>query len=309
MSGGVVTRNMNRILARKGLDTNFRDSYTESPFVYNRYLKTGKADRPEQEMATVVGPNRFYRSGDREIPTLSTIESGFKAAAVDRIYSAGYVVSLMAREDDLYGKVDKGAFHLGRAWRLTREYIGASLLDDAFAGNIFKAQDNLSLLNASHVTLRGVGTVANGVTGAGAVGFSQAGVNQLIQMSQRMIDQNGDPIEVDLNTAILPNTESIIQSAWKIFGMDKEPFTANNDDNAIKGRLGSIDWFVNKYMTSQSRYFMLDSKLNDAHHLDYIPMSLTDYLDPRSGDFEVYGRARIIQYVYDFRGWYGQNPS
>jgi hypothetical protein len=309
MSGGVVTRNLNRILAREGLDKNFRDSYIEAPFVYNRFLKTGKSDKPEVQMATVVGPNRFYRSGDREVPTLSTVEAGRKAAAVDRQYTAGYVVSKMAQEDDMYGKVDKGAYHLGRAWRLTREYIGASLLDDAFAGSVFTGQDGLSLINASHTLMRSTSTVSNGVTGSGAVGFSIAGVTQLMQLAQRMVDQNGDPIEIDLDTCILPNTEGIIQDAWKIFGMAKEPFTANNDDNAIKGRLGNINWFVNKYMTSQSRYFMIDSKHNDAHHLDYVPMALRDYIDPRTLDFEVYGRARILQYFYDFRGWFGQNPS
>lgn len=303
---GIVTRNLNPLAYRPGLRSEFWDNYTQFPKEWSFFLKSEKRDRPEIEMATVRGLNRLYQVGDGEPVTFDPIEMGRKAAAVDREFKAGYGITLRAKEDDFYGKLNQGAKHLGNAARLTEEYQAAGVLDGATSNTVFAGEDGLSLLNTAH-TLMGGGTVANRPTTE--VGFSIAGVTNLMDLAGKMKDQNGDPIVVRLSKAIIPNDQGIIQDAWKIFSMNMEPFTANNDENAIKGQLGKINYQVSHYMTSTTRYFMIDDSLNDAH-LDYrSALSLKDWEDNNTDTTYVRARMRIFLYFYNYRGWYGASPA
>lgn len=303
---GIVTRNLNPLAYRPGLRSEFFESYQQYPTEWSFFLKSENRDRPEIEMASIRGLNRLYQVGDGEPVTFDPIEIGRKAAAVDREFKAGYGLTLRAKEDDFYGKLNSGAKHLGHAARLTEEYQAAGILDGAISNTVFAGEDGLSLLNTAHTLMNG-GTVANRPTTE--VGFSIAGVTNLMDLAGKMKDQNGDPIVVKLNKAIIPNDQGIIQDAWKIFSMDMEPFTANNDENAIKGQLGKIRYQVSHYMTSATRYFMLDDSLNDAH-LDYrAKLSLKDWEDNDTDIMKVRARMRIFLYFYNYRGWYGASPS
>jgi len=307
MAGGIVTRNLNPLAFRPGLRSEFWDSYNEFPEEWKFWLKSETRDKPEIEMATVRGLNRLYQVGDGEPASFDTVEMGRKAAAVDREFKAAYGVSLRAIEDDFYGKLNKGAYHLGRAARLTMEYQAAALLDGATSNSIFAGEDGLALLSTAHTLMGSSSTVANRPTTE--VGFSIAGVTNLMQLAGTCKDQNNDPIVVRLSKCIIPNEQGVIQDAWKIFGMEKEPFTANNDDNAIKGQLGKIDYTVSHYMTSTTKYFMIDPSLNDAHLDIRSKLSLKDWYDNDTDVQKVRARMRIFLYFYNWRGWYGASPS
>jgi hypothetical protein len=303
---GPVTRNLNPLAYRPGLRSEFWDSYKYFSPEWNFFLKRTTRDRPEIEMATVRGLNRMYQTGDGEPVTFDPIEMGRKAAAVDREFKAGYALTLKAREDDFYGKLNQGAKHLGHAAFMTEEYLGGGFLDAATSNTVYAGEDGLSLLNTAH-TLMGGGTVAN--RPSTEVGFSIAGITNLMDLAGKMKDQSGDPIVVRLRKAIIPNDQGIIQDAWKIFSMNMEPFTANNDENAIKGQLGKIDYAVNHYMTSTTRYFMIDPDLNDANFDVRTKLSLKDWEDPDTDTFKVRARMRLFLFFYNYRGWYGASPA
>jgi hypothetical protein len=307
MPAGIVTRNLNPLAFRPGLRSEFYDSYKQYQEQWSFFLKSEKRDKPEIEMATVRGLNRLYQVGDGEAVSFDTIEMGRKAAAVDREFKAGYGVTLRAIEDDFYGKLNTGARHLGNAARLTMEYQAAGLLDGAISTATFAGEDGLALLSTAHTLMGSATTVANRPTTE--VGFSIAGVTNLMDLAGKCKDQNGDPIVVNLSKCIIPNDQGVIQDAWKIFGMEKEPFTANNDDNAIKGQLGKIQYQVNRYMTSTTRYFMIDPSLNDAHLDIRSPLSLKDWYDEDTDTQKVRARMRLFLYFYNWRGWYGAVPS
>ncbi len=307
MPAGIVSRNLNPLAFREGLRSEFWDSYTKYPQQWSFFLKSQQQNKPEIEMATVRGLNRLYQVGDMEPVSFDTIEMGRKAAAVDREFKAGYGISLKAQEDDFYGKLNTGAKHLGHAAYMTMEYQAATLLDGATSTSVFRGEDGLALLSTAHTLMGSPNTVAN--RPATEVGFSIAGVTNLMDLAGKMKDQNGDPIVINLNKCIIPNDQGIIQDAWKIFGMEKEPFTANNDDNAIKGQLGKINYQVQRYMTSTTRYFMLDDRHNDAHLDIRSKLSLKDWYDNDTDVQKVRARIRFFLYFYNYRGWYGAVPS
>ncbi len=306
-SAGTVTRNLNPLLYRPGLDKNFRDGYQFFEKEHTFFMKVANVDTPEVSMATVVGPNRLYRLGDGEAPVTTTVEVGRKAMAVDREFAGAYAVTRKAQDDDLYGVVNQGAKWLGQSAYFTLEYQSAALLDDAFTGTYFLGQDGLKLFSTAHTLMGSSSTVSN--TPTTPVGFSLAGVTDIMQLADRMVNQNGDPIQVRLNKWLIPNTQSVKQAAWKIFNMKMEPFTANNDENSIKGQLGSVNYAVNHFITSRSNYFAFDDRLNDINLKIRKNLETSENIDPRTRILYVQAYTRFMIYFYDFRGSYGANPS
>lgn len=307
MPPGIVTRNLNPLAYRPGLRAEFFENYKQFETQWSYFLKSEKRDRPELEMATLRGLNRLYQTGDGEASSFETVEMGRKAVAVDREYKAGYGVSLRAIEDDLYGKLNQGAKHLGNAARLTMEYIGASFLDNAILNATYAGEDGLALLHTAHTLMGSTTTVANRPTTE--VGFSIAGITNLLDLAGKMKDQNGDPIVVNPSKCIIPNDQGMIQDAWKIFNMDMEPGTANNDENSLKAQLGSIKPQSNRYMTSTTRYFLIDPNMNDAHLDIKSALQLKDWYDNDHDVQKVRARMRVFLYFYNYRGWYGAVPS
>lgn len=303
------TRQLNPLLYREGLRREFWDRWKAHPAEYSQFLKTATVDKPEIEMAVAVGFNRLYEVGELEPTTYNLIRTGRKAAAVDKEFKGGYAVSYKALEDDRYGKVkvNEGARYLAEAANKTKEYYGADILDDAFTGNTFVGMDGVRLCSASHTLFDGVTTASN--TPAVPVGFSLAGVTALMELADQQVDELGDPIVIKLNKCIIPNTQAARQKAWKIFGQEMEPFTANNDRNAVRGQLGNISPIVSHYMTSRANYFMISDEYNDAHLDMRVNPQMRDWEDKDVGAYKVSARMRFFVYFYQWRGWYGANPS
>jgi len=307
---GKTTRGTSQLLFRAGLEANMLEAYTEYPPIYNRIMKTGTTNQVEIQRTRMAGPNRMFRSYEGEPPILSKITVAPKFTAVDRTYQGGYGVTIEAREDDLYGKLDKGGMYLGHAARLTMEYLVAAFLDDSFAGSAgYVGMDNLPLFSASHTMIGGpTGVLSNLV--ASPVALSVAGLTAMLQLFRDMKDENGDPIQSWPDTLIIPNNVGIEMDAIRILNQTNSFGTANRDDNGIKAVLDrKINIIVNPYMTSTSAYFLVDSKLNDAHFLTRKGLTVRQWEDDSTQDMFVATRMRVLSYFYNWRGWVGSNPT
>lgn len=306
---GLTTRGISQLLFRAGLESNMMESFQEYPPIWNQVMKAGTTNQVEIQRTRIAGINRMFRSYEGEGPVLSRITIGPKFSAVDRTFQGGYGVTIEAREDDLYGKLDKGGFYLGHAARLTMEYLAAAFLDDAFAGTAgYLGMDGVSLINAAHPLLGSSSTLSN--IAANPVAPSVAGFTALLQLFRNMKDENGDPIVAWPDTIIIPNQVGLEMDVRRIFGQMNDFNTANRNDNGIKTlvpRMPKI--IVNPYMTSTTAYFMVDSRLNDAHFLTRKGLSTRTWTDDSTLTQYVATRMRLLTYFGGWRGWVGANPT
>jgi hypothetical protein len=306
---GINTRGTSQLLFRPGLDKNFFTSYLEQPMVAPRIMKFGATDQVEIQRTRITGPSRMYRSYEGEPPVLSRVTVADKFTAVDRTFQLGYGVTIEAREDDLYGVLNKGATYLGHAARMTQEYLVGAFLDDAFAGTAgYLGMDGLPLFSASH-TLMSSSTLQSNLV-ANPVALSVNGLTAMLQLYRDMKDENGDPIMSTPDTLIIPNRVGMEMDAVRILNQAMEFGTANNNDNPFKAVLGSkkINIIVDPYQTTTSAYYMLDSKMNDAHFLIRKGITLRDWMDDPTQTQFYANRMRILSYFYNWRGWTGANP-
>lgn len=292
---------------RGGLRKDFRDSYQGQPEEFSKFLKVGKMDGPEISAALMSGLSRFLERGDGEPITYEDPIMGPVVTGVDKEFALGFIISRRTVEDDMYGKANQSAKWLGHAASMTKEYRAAGFLDDAFTGATYLGYDGQPLISTAHTFINGAGTWSNRL--AVEVGISVTGITAMFDLFQTMKDHNGDPIVSFPDTLIIGNNAGDLHRAMQIFGSEFEPFTADNTENAIKKRLPSPRIIVSHYKADPNSYFMVDSKLNDAHFLMRRDVEFDDAFDFDTDAAKYKGSMRFLIWFVDPRGWVGANPA
>jgi len=260
---------------------------------------------PEIEATIITGHKRLLERGDGESVVYEDPKLGPKVVGVDKEFALGFAITRRTVEDDKYNKANQASKWLAHAARMTFEYRSAALLDDAFSGSTFLGIDGLRLCHTAHTLINSATTVSNQVSPA--VSFSVTGVNALMNIRENIKDENGDPIKTMSNAIIYnPNQKSL---AIQIFGSDLEPFTADNQDNAIKKRLGGVKHIVKRYTTSTTSYFLIDTNDNDAHFVVRRPVDFDDTFDFDTDAAKYKTTTRFLVWFVDWRAWAGSNAS
>lgn len=293
------------LLFRPGLRKNFLDEFRQFEPQYTQYLMGGTIDGPEIEATIMTGLKRLNEREDGEAIIYEDPVLGPKVAAVDREYAGGFVISRRTVEDDKYNKANQAARWLAHAARMTSEYRSAELLDDAFAGATFTGIDGLPLCSTAHTLINSTMTVAN--RPASDVGFSLTGINALLDLFQLLKDENGDPIDMQPDSIIYNSSE--ITKAMQIFGSDKEPFTAGNQDNATAKRLSGVRQMVARYKANTKSYWLYNSKMNDCHYLVRRPVDFDDTFDFDTDAAKYKTTTRFLIWFVNWRPWAGTLPS
>lgn len=296
-------------LFRGDLRRDFRDEWDQYEPEYPMYLRTDTLDKPEISATIMTGPSRLLERGDGEPVTYEDAVLGPKVSGVDKEFALGFMLTRRTVEDDQYGKANQAAKWLAHAARMTSEYRSAALLDDAFTGSVFKGIDGLALCHTGH-TLYGVtasGTVAN--RPSTEVGVSLAGFNACMELFQLMKDWNGDPVKIWPDKLLIGNNVGDVNRAMQILSSVKEPFTANNQDNAVRSRLSNITPEVSHYKISSKSYFFINSRYNDAWYLTRRAVEFDDDFDFNTDAALYKTTTRFLIWFVDWHGWVGVNPA
>jgi hypothetical protein len=303
----MVTQGAFNLLFRPGLRKDFRDEWNEYAPEYPEYLRVDTVDRADIEATVITGMRLLLERGDGEPVTFEDPKIGPKVVATDKEFALGFMITRRTVEDDLYKKANQAARWLAHAARMTSEYRSAALLDDAAAGATFKGLDGLSLINTTHTLFGSTAgtTMANRPTQD--IGFSVTGMTALLDLHQLHKDWNGDPIKTMPDTIIYSPQK--ISKAIQIFESSQEPFTAENQDNAVRKRLPGIKHVVSHFKALTESYFLVDSKLNDAHYAVRRPVEFDDTFDFMTDAALYKTTTRFIVWFADFHGWTAAFPT
>jgi len=303
---GVVPEGAFNLLCRPGLRENFGDEYQDWEKIYTQYLKSEGMDMPEMSATIMTGVSRMFQKGDLESVRFESPKIGPKVVGTDKEFGVGVAIGRRILEDDQYGKINQSGKWLANAGKQTYEYRSAEFLDDAFAGSTFKGIDGLSLINASHTFLNATGVWSNYV---GTIGFSMTAVIAMMDVFGTMKNHDGDPIMMNMNKVVIGNNQGDIHAASQIFNNQKEPYTADHNDNTVKRLLGKVDVVVQPYKVSSKSYFGIDSKYNDAEFRIRRPIKMDDSFDFKTDATLAKITTRFMIWFVLARGWAGGNPA
>lgn len=295
------------LLFRAGLRKNFLDTWDQYEPEWSKFLKSDSMATPEISATIIAGLSRLYERQDGEPITYDDPKMGPKVAGVDKEFGCGYMLTRKTVEDDQYGKANQGAKWLAHAAAMTQEYRSAAMLDDAFTGTYFKGIDNLALCSTAHTLINSSRTNSNSL--ATPVGLSLTGITAAFDLFQLMKDENGDPIKVFPNKLVIGNNAGDLQRAMQIFDSKLEPFTAENQENAIRKRLSNPEIVVSHYKTSTKTWFMIDDKWNDSWFVTRRPVTFDDDFDFNTDAALYKVTTRFLNWFVDYRGWVGSNAT
>lgn len=296
-------------LFRPGLRADFRDEYQDFDPEYPLYLNVTTTGEPEMRGTYIVGLNRLFERGDGEPINYEDPKMGNIQVGIDKEFAGGFMITRRTVEDDKYGKANQGAKWLARAARLTYEYRSAQFLDDAFTGTFYKTmQDQAAVIATSHTLLNSSSTVAN--RPAADIQLSIAGISSILDLWSVMKDENGDPIREEPDTLIYGTAPGDQNTALAIWNSQLEPFTADHTDNVIRNRrLSKAKLVQSHFKTSQKSYFLVSSRLNDAHLAVRRATEFDDTFDFDTDVAKYKCTTRFMIVVFDWRGWSGSNPT
>jgi hypothetical protein len=176
---------------------------------------------------------------------------GFTTRYTHSVFGLGFVITREMYEDDQYGVVGKKrAQALARSMRLTKDVIGANVINRAFTGG-YVGGDGSVLCATNHANVAG-GTWSNRL--ATDANLSEASLEQMNIDIMKFTDDRGLRIMVRPKQLIIP--PDLVFEAQRVLKSDGRVGTPNNDINALK-MMGKVDKIVvNQYLTSATAYFL-----------------------------------------------------
>ena len=216
------------------------------------------------------------------------------------VYALGFIITREMMEDDQYDVVgQKKAQGLAFSMRQTKEVIAANVYNRAFNSS-YTFGDGLSLINASHVNIKG-GTWSNQI--ATASDLSEASLEQACIDIAGFTNDAGLLIAVRPESLIIPR--QLIFEAKRILATDGRVGTDNNDLNALK-TMGAVPKVVtNHFLTDTDAWFI---RTNTPHGMKYFErrgdqFDMDNDWDTENAKFKA--TARYSFGATDVRGIYG----
>ncbi len=300
----MIVRGAFNHLLRPGVRRDFRDAYTAFPEEFGMFLSVENLERAEEERVAISGLGRMVQKGEiASITYVDPVQSA-KVTYVDDEFALGFQISRRMIEDDQYGNASQNAKWLGRAARLTQEFLGGALLDDAFSGSTYTGLAGEALCSLTHSLLNDSGTYSNRI--AGNPSLSVTGYQAGLELMEAQVDHQGDPMPMIARRLIVDRTDEMM--AIQLTKNANEPNTTDRNINAALNKQGIDDYKLLHYKTADGAWFLQDPQLHDMKFKFRVRPQFGD--DQDSGGTlaaKFWGRQRILVYFFDQRGIIGSD--
>ena len=220
----------------------------ETVSVMDKIADAESTDEPTMEATEYGGPGTMtYKPENDRITFDEIIQGGTKRWSAGT-WATGIEISLEAAEDTKYSAIKTASKSMGRAGKLTPEYLWAQFMDRSFDTGYPALSDGLPICSASHVVPKG-GTYSNMLSTA--YPLSEFALEQIFQNLAVMPWTDGMVSPLMPKTLIVHTTKSI--DAWKLMNTQLQMGSANNDRSYVAGKLDVIS---TPYSGSNTRYWV-----------------------------------------------------
>jgi hypothetical protein len=293
--------------------TEYEQREEEYPMLFNTESSSSEYEQ-DLEMAN-LGP---LQEKPENTPTAynDMIQGGSKRV-IHLTYSLGVRTSKELYDDDKYGLIKMGPKSLARSTRFTKEVVAWGIINQGFSNNITTFDGNPlffnqhNLLGGSAATNIGPG-LGNVISAAGTypnrpavdVDLSIAGIQLATNHANRMIDNQGMPINVKFKYLLIP--PELVFIAREILGSPGKPYTSDNEINSLLAE--DYKFMVGHYLTSSAAWFMFTDK--KYHSLTFFTREApsTDFDDDFDTDaIKQKTRMRISAFCPRWQGVWGTN--
>lgn len=295
-----TTQAFSKLLA-PGLRKVFFQNYKMFPEEYSRIANVETSKRAYEEELTTAGLGRFESKGEGKSIVYDDPMQGNVKRYTHVSFGLGFRVSREMYDDDLYGVMKKMSKELAMAARQTQELEFASMLDDAFDGNIHTGADGKALCATDHPLLIG-GTYANEPSTARDLSIGALRASQ--ERMEKIVNERGLP-EMRGKGKVIVISPEWQWIAKEIIGSELKPYTADNEINAFNDM--GMSYMVSHYKASTDSWFLLADKA--MHGIKFFwrqkpVFENSDDFDTKDAKFTGY-----MRFSYGFTDWRGIDGS
>lgn len=287
-------------LLEPGLRTVFFDTYQAMPEQYTKIFKMNKSTKATE---TMLGMGAFQpwvqRVNDTDNVTYQKIGQGLERTVSHNEFSSGFAIGKRLYEDELYGIINKFPEDLANAGKTKVETDAALILNLGFAysaveGAVNHNYDGKALFATDHPYEGGLaGTQSNLLTGA----LNDVNLKIAITAMRNYSDNGGKKIVFMPDTLVVP--PELEWLALELTKSAQKTGTSDNDINTLSGRLKVV---VYDYLTSDTAWFVMDSK---KHGMNFFWRCKPEFAKSNDSDNFVAkynGRMRYSTLLTDWKG-------
>lgn len=273
-----------------GVRENFGMKYAEKPMQYTQIFEVVQSSRAyEEDVANSgFGLAAVKSEGGGVIYDSDTQE--WTKRYTHLAYALGFIVTTEELADNLYkDKAFRRSANLARSMRQTQEITAANVLNRADSSS-YLGGDGVKLLSTAHPALSG--NYANAL--AVAADLSEASAEDMMILIRAAKDSRGLRIALQPQQLIIPPNEMF--NADRIFNSALRSGTADNDKNAIRGKLpGGV--VINDYLDDTDQWFIQTDCPNGLIFMNRASVELSN-----DGDFDTMN-AKAKAYMRFSVGW------
>lgn len=297
----VITSGSFSKLLYPGLNAIFGKAYNDYPEQWSEIFDKFTSRKAFEEDLSVSSFGLAVQRAEGAPITYDTEVQGFLTRYQHVEYGLGFVITRNMYEDDQYDQEGaKRSKALARSLKLTKETVGANILNRAFNGS-YTFGDGVSLISASHPNVAG-GTWSNQI--AVAADLSEAALEQATIDIMKFADDRGLRIMVQPQKLIV-SPEQVFE-ATRLLQTDGRPGTDNNDINALKNKgIFTGGLVVNQYLTDPDAWFI---KTDAGEGLKYFERRAMEFVNEPDFDTDNAKYKATERYSFgcsDVRAIYG----
>jgi phage major head subunit gpT-like protein len=268
---------------------------------FSKIFSVASDDEPQKSAVEFGGPGVLQlKTENASVQQKSIKQSGVKSWTA-ATYAGACTISYEAAKDVKYGKIRQAAGNLGRATKMTPEYLSAQLLDNSYSTSYPTGWDGLPLCSTAHLLPDGLTTTSNALSAASSL--DETAVEDLMTQMRNVLGPDGMRAPQQAKQLVVPS--ALWATATKLSMSEKTVGSANNDPSVIKG----LKVEVFDYLSSSTRWF-IQTKNDNGLFWDWIEKTqfITDQVPLNLQKVYVaFFRSRVG--CVDWRGIFGSNAS
>ena len=288
----------------------FFNQYNRLPTIFDKIFTVASSTKAFEDTFQVAGVGTFLLKPEGTPISYDDPVQSARKRVVHSTYALGFRVTMEMMADDQHGIIKQMPADLGDSARDHKERLAHGLLNDAFAGATYTGLPDgggtgLALCTTAHILLKTGATVSNSLSPA--VALSVAGLESAITNYRLTLNETGRRINIQPKLVLThPNEEF---NAAQILDSTQEPFTADNQINAVSSSRMGISHMQSPYLTDTDAWFLMAAKSD--HSLKWynrMPVTFERGKDSQTKDamFDSVYRASVT--FDNWRGVVGSQP-
>ena len=291
--------------------------YEQTAKMYPQLFNTETSDSEFEQVLEFADMGPLQEKPENTPTAYNEMIQGGSKRAIHLTYSLGIRTSKELWDDDKYGLIKMGPRALSRSTRFTQEVISWNILNQGFSSNVTTFDGNPLFYN-QHKLLGGINATniapgaSNVISAAGTwpnrpatdVDLSVAGLQLATNYANRMVDNQGFPINIKFKYLVIP--PELIFIAREILGSPGKPYTSDNEINSLLAE--DYQFMSVPYLVSGGAWFLFTEKKYHSMTVFEREAPNTDFDDDFDTDaIKQKTRMRMSAFCPRWQGTFGTN--